>query len=199
VLVPVLSIGMAAFAPFLYLVVRRRTRGRVVVLAVYLALEVLAFALLGVDSTGDAAGGVLILLLVAGTAHTWALAARREVDVAAPSSALDRARHDATLRARARALAAHDPRLALEAHIGRPDVPGHDDDGGLVDVNHASATAIAALPGMGSELAERIVATRASVGGFSSLSDLCVALDCAPQQLDEAADYLLFLVPPPVG
>jgi hypothetical protein len=201
-LVPLVSFGLAAFAPFLYLVVRRRTRARLTVLAVYLAVDVLAFALIagkesGHPAAGHAAGGVFLLLMIAGTAHAAALVTRRDVDIAAEGTALDRARKDAALRAQARALAARDPRLALDAHVGRPDLPGHANDGGLVDVNHASATAIAALPGVGRELAERIVSTRESVGGFSSLADLCVALDLTPQQLDEAADRLLFLVPPP--
>ncbi len=70
-------------------------------------------------------------------------------------------------REHARELLRSDPLISYELRIGRPDLPRDFDDGGLVDINHASAAAIAQLPDLGVELASRIVSARESVDGFS--------------------------------
>ncbi|MFQ5330465.1 MAG: ComEA family DNA-binding protein [Thermodesulfobacteriota bacterium] len=41
-----------------------------------------------------------------------------------------------------------------------------------IDINTATARDLAALPGIGPKIAERIVATRRAMGGFSSTDDL---------------------------
>jgi hypothetical protein len=121
-------------------------------------------------------------------------AARRRSLKAQQKAAL--AAHDekAEARAYARKIVAEKPRLAHRLHIGRPDVPERDfPDGGLVDVNHVSATVLAretALPG---ELARRIVEVRDEAGGFSSREDLELLADIAPRRLDPVADQLVFL------
>ena len=103
------------------------------------------------------------------------------------------ARRQRKLRDRARELAEADPRLAIEAHVGRPDLRGDHRDGGLVDVNRVSASKLADLPGIDEALAERIVSTRQDVGGYASLDDLLTTLHIDPVRLDDAADRLVFI------
>jgi hypothetical protein len=103
-----------------------------------------------------------------------------------------RAREHLAERNKALTLAREDPRLALEAGVGRPDLPGtfH---GGVVDVNHAPAQVIASLPGFDSELAARLVATREDLDGFSSLEDLGTVLNLRGDQVEHMRDHVVFL------
>ncbi|WP_026911285.1 ComEA family DNA-binding protein [Patulibacter minatonensis] len=82
-------------------------------------------------------------------------------------------------RRRALRLAADDPAAALRRGVGRPDVPGAD-HGWVVDVNHAPPAVLATLPGIDAEVARRIVATRESVGLFSTVDDMAFVLDLPP-------------------
>jgi DNA uptake protein ComE-like DNA-binding protein len=95
-------------------------------------------------------------------------------------------------RAAGRHLLTSKPALAREVGVGRPDVPGADDYG-LVDVNHCPAAALTRLPGIGGDLAERIVRGRAQAGGFSSVEDLGVLLDLPPATVDGLRDTAVFL------
>ena len=95
-------------------------------------------------------------------------------------------------RQRPRQILTADPELARQLCIGRPDLPRRYKDGGLVDANHAPATVLAAIPGIDTALATQIVASRDSVGGFRDLSDMSITLGIIPQNLDEAATFLVF-------
>ncbi|WP_248961911.1 helix-hairpin-helix domain-containing protein [Sphaerisporangium perillae] len=103
------------------------------------------------------------------------------------------AQHRRELRQQARELVERDPALARELRIGRPDLPRHYDDGGLVDVNHAPVGVIAGLPGMTAELAAHVVETRDSVGGFISAEDLSIAADLPPQLTPELVELTIYL------
>jgi hypothetical protein len=95
-------------------------------------------------------------------------------------------------RERALRLARENPSLALEAGIGRPDIRGafH---GEVIDVNNASAGALASLPDIGHRLALRIVGVRTRVGGFSSLEDLGLVLDLNGDQVERLRGLVVFL------
>jgi DNA uptake protein ComE-like DNA-binding protein len=80
-------------------------------------------------------------------------------------------------RQEARALAASDPVMAADLGIGRPDLAGPYNDGGLVDLNSAPASCIATLCSIDAEVAERIAATRLQPGSFSSLTELFALAD----------------------
>jgi DNA uptake protein ComE-like DNA-binding protein len=67
--------------------------------------------------------------------------------------------------------------------IGRPDIDLAF-DGGLIDVNSAPAQVIERLPHTDATLAERIVAVRERVGGFSSIQDLGLVLGLPAPVLD---------------
>jgi DNA uptake protein ComE-like DNA-binding protein len=89
-------------------------------------------------------------------------------------------------------LAADNPELAAELGIGRPDQQRSFDDGGLIDVNHVPAGVLAGLPGLSPQIADKIAAVRAEVGGFTSISDLEVTLGLPPGTLADAAGRLMF-------
>src|SRR5947209_4163276 len=88
----------------------------------------------------------------------------------------------AALRTRALRLVRENPQRAIALGVGRPDVPGSF-DGGLVDVNHASAEALATLPGIDAPTAKRVTDLRESSNGFSSPEDLDLVLNLEPGTL----------------
>jgi len=60
-----------------------------------------------------------------------------------------------------------------------------------IDINHASAEDFAQLPGVGSELASRIVAYRAKHGPFRRVEDLLVIRGIGPKKWKALRGYLL--------
>ncbi|WP_155341565.1 ComEA family DNA-binding protein [Acrocarpospora corrugata] len=117
----------------------------------------------------------------------------RPVVKSANEQALELATARRKLRRDSRELAEHDPALARELGIGRPDLPREYDDGGLVDINHASTLAIAGIPGLTPDLAARIVAARTSTGLFTSANELSIMLDLPVDLNDELAEYTVYL------
>lgn len=95
-------------------------------------------------------------------------------------------------RARARQLLADDPAMADELGIGRPDLELGYDDGGLVDVNHAPVEVLAAMRGVGTQTAERIVAMRELSGPFASVAELVVRADLDPEAVRLVEEYAVF-------
>lgn len=192
-----LGLGFTTWAAFLYIGLRARRRAWLVWAAVYAALLVVFGVLDGSANPSSAASGVAAIALlgawVGGTTHAAvvrkAAARTRRPDGAAR---LEAARQRIDRRAEGRRLAARDPRLAREAGVGRPDVPGSDDYG-LVDVNHGSKEALCRLPGITPGLAQRIADTREGVGFFRSAEDLGITLDLPPQVIDEIQEYAVFL------
>ncbi|GAA0958720.1 ComEA family DNA-binding protein [Actinocorallia libanotica] len=88
---------------------------------------------------------------------------------------------------------ARDVVLARDLRIGRPDLPRHYDDGGLIDVNHAPAQVIASITGVTPEMAEHIVKVRAQVVGFSSAEELSAVASLPPHLTPEIREYGIFL------
>lgn len=185
--VPLMSLGAASFVPPLYFAVRRGRRE----CYAWSAAFVLGFvASIAVYSQNRLSGVALIMTeWVAGLIATGALCLRPDRDV----DPVEAARAGRKQRSKAKALVAKDPRLAIEAGIGRPDLPGAHRDGGLVDVNRVPAEFLELLPGIDAPLAERIGRTRDEVGGFSSLADLIHTLDLSPARFDDIEDQLLFI------
>ncbi len=105
---------------------------------------------------------------------------------------LTRARAHLAERERALSLARENPRLALEAGVGRPDLPGSY-HGGLIDVNHAPHQLLGSLPGVDAELAGRLIAAREELDGFSSLEDLGSVLDLSGPQVEHLRERVVFL------
>jgi hypothetical protein len=143
--------------------------------------------------------GVLLLmtLWITGSVHAFAirpkLYPRRTPRDRLNQHAVEVARYRRELRTEARKLVAEDPGLAHDLGIGRPDLPRAYDDGGLIDVNHAPAQALAMLPGMTYELVTRIVRLRAEQGAFISAEELALHADLPPDVVPGIAEYGIFL------
>lgn len=203
----VLTVGLAAWAPFLHAaVVLGSTRLRWAAAtygAVIVALLVCA-TIAPVDAQGNPAGtagdvlpviagmGWLLLLPVA-CAHQWVL--RRRVARGRderPEPAIAQALAARNRRNTARRLAETDPLLARELRIGRPDLARSYDDGGLVDLNSAPAEAIAQYCEIALPAAEEIVRARQE-SGYSSVDELLVMVAVPVPAWDRIRDRGLTL------
>ena len=185
--VPVLSVGVFTFVPFLHAAIRLRRVWLWLATVLFAAVASGAVYVSGQpeNTAADAVFVVAVLgSLVVGT--TLLAKLRREVYRLSPGtavSAIDPAVQQVldarAKRARARELAATDPLLARELHIGRPDLHGDYDDGGLVDVASAPETVIATVLDLPTEQAAGIVAVRdtaVTVDDLFSLTDLPVSI-----------------------
>lgn len=187
--VPVLTVGLLTFVPFLHAAIRLR-RVWVWVTTVVFAL-VAGGAMYVSGRPEDAVVDSVFVVAVLGSVVvgvTLLAKLRREVyhlgaAVTADSTPdVDPAvRHVLEARAkrtRARELAATDPLLARELRIGRPDLQGDYDDGGLVDIASAPETVIAQVLDLPLEQAAGIVAVRdtaITVDDLFALTDLPVS------------------------
>ncbi len=201
-LVPLLTLGLLTFLPFLHAAIRLRR------LWVWLATVVFALVAAGAfyvsgrpEGTTSGAVDAVFVVGVLGSmvvGITLLTRLRREVyhlgDLQRPASSFStaptfdgapavdpavqqvlqaRARRD-----QARALAAADPLMARELRVGRPDLQREYDDGGLVDVASAPETVIAQVLDLTPEQAAGIVAIRdtaIAVDDLFSLTELPVA------------------------
>jgi len=131
-----------------------------------------------VDATGSPTGflgdlgGTLLLV-------NWILAVTvavlvRNTDAGAelPAVAVVLARR--RLRDQYRQLAMSDPSLARSMGIGRPDLPRHLDDGGLVDLNAIPAEQLGPLAGLSAEEAKRVADARQQFGPFTSIDEVAL-------------------------
>jgi DNA uptake protein ComE-like DNA-binding protein len=192
VIVPIASLGIAGFVPPVYFAVRYgRKSGYVWAVVLLAAISGFFVVYPGPHRHGVREGVATALIMTAWVGGAAVAGAFVVTTQSNDSVAIARERRNQ--RQRARALIAKDPRLAVDAGIGRPDVAGEHDDGGLVDVNRVPAASLAALPGITKSLAERIVETRKQVGGFSSLDDLIATLNLNPRDLDDASEQLAFI------
>jgi len=206
-LVPLLTFGWGIGFSFTYAAIRLRDRALGLWAAAYFVLGLTSFTLVNSsDSQNDWRGYVGTLLAIAlialGSAHAFGVRRsliepgsrrrRRPKIVSQQEQALAEARTEMERRREARQILTADPELARELCIGRPDLSRRYKDGGLVDANHAPTTALTTLPGISAALADQIVTSRDSVGGFHDLNDMSITLGITPQTLDEAATFLVF-------
>ncbi|HTU31408.1 MAG TPA: helix-hairpin-helix domain-containing protein [Solirubrobacteraceae bacterium] len=204
--ISLIPLGLGAWAP-IYAGVRARYRPWTMLGVLWSAIVVLGFVLNGVDGKAghdDLAGACLIVGWCGAAASSFVIRRAFEqrialgLDQADPSAfdhaevAAERRLHD---REHARRIVRENPALALEMGIGRPDRPGGA-DGGLVDVNHASAHELTSLPGVDEDLAERIVATRREVHTFSSIEDLGTVMDLDGRLVEGLRDAAIFIAAP---
>jgi hypothetical protein len=196
---PVVTMGFGAAAPFFFAGVRTGRRRLTLVAVLYMALVVawVAFMSTGREDVWHAFAGLgaILALGCVATGHAFALRRPsgwgRSLVGLAPRDPLAVGRARLERREHARRIARDDPQLADELRIGRPDLRRYFDDGGLVDVNHVPADVLAALPDVTPELASAIVASRQHLGSFDSVDDLSVLLDVPPRLVDGLRDVLI--------
>ncbi|WP_053615835.1 helix-hairpin-helix domain-containing protein [Nocardiopsis sp. NRRL B-16309] len=117
----------------------------------------------------------------------------RPVAVTDPNAiAEQQVRRRRRLRVEARRIAATDAGYARELGIGRPDLRGLFDDGGLVDVNTAPAHVLSCLPGIDGSTARRIVEHRSTYGRLVSAVEVSAVFGLDPRTLPELAEFTVF-------
>ena len=190
----------------------RRSRIHVFAAAGYFLLTVLFFVGVQTTDTGSdrtvlpvAVIPAFLVIWVGGTAHVAVLQTRVRGQVPGTTGrapvrvradpAVAAARWRAQRRQDTRALAAANPGLAAELHIGRPDLPARKyDDGGLVDVNHVPGEWLARQLDLPSDVADTIVSQRDRLGGFTSPDELLVYCEgITPERLEIVRDRLAFI------
>jgi DNA uptake protein ComE-like DNA-binding protein len=196
--IPMLTCGFGTPFSFAYAAVKTRSAGLGAAAATYAGGTFGVLALMGDNAVLTVLAAMLLLTLwVSGTVHAFVVRPRIFPKTApgdrANQHAIHVARYRRNLRQEARMLAASDPALAHELGIGRPDLPRAYDDGGLIDVNSAPPPVLAMLPGMTTELVERLVERRDEQGGFFSAEELAVDIDLPPDLLPRLAEYAIFL------
>ncbi|MEV4255510.1 helix-hairpin-helix domain-containing protein [Spirillospora sp. NPDC049652] len=198
---PFLSLGYATPFTFAAAALWRRKMHLVWATTVYSGLFAgLMLVAPDIPTSGGAqraAGVLMFVLAIVGCAHAF-LVRRQVFDPDGLSGVgndmvVERVRQQRLLRAKARDLAARDPGLARELRIGRPDLPRQYNDGGLVDVNHAPASALTMLPGITPELAGRIERVRAETGGFVSAEELSAVAGLPPGITGELSEFAVFI------
>lgn len=109
------------------------------------------------------------------------------------SVVLRAARHRVRRRQAARRLAKRHPARAAQLGIGRPDLQGPYDDGGLVDINHAPDWVLAGQLGMTQREIDSLHAARRRLGKFSSPPELSVYAELPVHRVDELRDFIICL------
>ncbi len=191
----VATFGLMAWVPFAHAAARLRSRARAVQAGVYAGLATLSLVLLSiapVDAQGNAVGagtgevgvGVLTLVGLVGVGCGQQVRLRREAygsPIARQPRVIEPAvavvLHNREKRQRAREIVATDPLMAHELRIGRPDLQRTFDDGGLIDLNAASARAIAKGCELTPDVARAIVDARDECGQFASVEDVFSLVD----------------------
>jgi DNA uptake protein ComE-like DNA-binding protein len=138
-------------------------------------------------------GGMILVGWIASSAHAFAV--RKEYKRRASGDALDpleAARDIVATRREAQRLVREEPAVARELGIGRPDVAGARSMG-VVDMNHASAGALATLPGIDDRKAGEIVAAREEIDGFGSLEDCGGVLGLDAGLVEDLRPFVVFL------
>ena len=193
--VPVWSLSLLSYVPFLRLAVARRRNRDWGVFAGYLAAVVFEFfcASTRLGGAGPVIAGLTVtLLIVVAPVHAF-VALHHDADlVEANTRALGDARDRIKRRNSARELAQADPVLARELRIGRPDLLREYDDGGLVDINHVPGEILTSRLGLAPEETAAIVAAREELGRFVSPEELSLYGHLPPGRVDDLRDWMLF-------
>ncbi len=194
VVLALVPFGLAGWLGVIYAGARMGRRSWIVLGAVYAAVLVAAFSIDGPDgSFADSLSfGLALATWAAQLVHTMFAIPAYLRFVEPPDAERLRAERVAQRRDEARRLAREDELRALELGVGRPDLPDSF-DGGLVDLNNAPAEAIASVPGIDRALADRLVAVREEIHGFSSLEDAGHVLDLDAPTIDLMRRHVVVL------
>jgi DNA uptake protein ComE-like DNA-binding protein len=192
-----LSFGIAA--PILFAIAGSQAHKRAWTLwgVVYGVLSWGGIAIATSTAEGSAlntlSGGMILVGWIASSAHAFAVRKEYRQRVSgAGLDALEAARNAVETRKEAQRLAREEPAVALELGVGRPDIPTARSMG-VVDVNHASAIALAKLPGIDDQRARDIVTAREEIDGFKSLEDCGGVLELDADVVEDLRPFVVFL------
>lgn len=196
---PLYTLGYGTPITIGFAAARTRSTGLWAATIPYLALVTTMLATAD-SKDGSTADSVFVITWVlswlGGTLHALAIR-RRLFGLSISPDSLEQAEREARrrrgLRARAAAFARDDPETALEMRIGRPDLPRTFDDGGLVDINHAPASAIMTIPGITHDDAERIVRLRQDLHAFTSAEEVSAMAGLPPHLTPALAEHSVYL------
>jgi hypothetical protein len=187
-----LPLGFGAWAP-IYAGVRARQKPWVALGVLWTVMIVVAFIFAGGKGHDGLVGTLAIIGWGGAIATSFSIRAAYDRQLSSPLLAATEAGEQRLMdRRRALDLASHNPELAHEIGIGRPDMPGAV-DAGLVDINNASVTAVLNLPGVTGEIATEIIEARGRVGGFASLEDMGETLDLDGGTVEALRGQVVFL------
>ena len=189
--ITILSAGLLAAVPFFHAASRLdrphlRKVGTCMAAGSLLGYAMIVLAPTDADGTAtgwlaDVAGFLLLAVVV--IACVMLIGPRREIYSGSPSPAPLPSRNQAAMagvaesrrkREEARRLAARDPMLALELGVGRPGRNRNYDDGGLLDLNAATAEQLSAMCELPHGLATEVVQARTAIGRFLHVDDAVV-------------------------
>jgi helix-hairpin-helix protein len=191
-----LSFGLAAPVLFAMAGSQARKRSWLYAAALYAVLSWggCVLAIIGEeDSTVATLGGLGIIVGWLGSAaHAFVIRPEYARLAAGVTNPLENARSIVETRREAHRLVEREPEVARELGVGRPDVP-QARAMGVVDINHASAVALATLPGIDNHLARDIVTAREEIDGFESLEDMGGVLDLDGNLVEDLRPYVVFL------
>lgn len=198
--VPILSIGLLAWVPFLRRAWLVRQRRAWIVAAVYLALAIAEFTLAGLSGGGPNALGKVtgylgLLLMGGGAIHAWIALRMPSAYRTLPQSRFQTAEVAELARQHridAQHIVDHNAALARDLRIGRPDLERVYDDGGLVDVNHVPAEQLVSMLNWTAAEAADVIATRDALGGFSSTAQLMASTTIDSERVKAVAHLMVF-------
>lgn len=186
--ITLVSAGLLASVPFFHAASRLQKPSLHKVGAAFAAASLLTMVLVGTAPTnarGDSTGflsnvGVSIAIVEMLVASLMLIGLRRQVYdrvlIKAPTrnqGAMASVAESRRRRVEARRIAATDPMMARELGIGRPALDRYD-DGGLVDLNLATAEELVAVAGLTEHGARDIVEARQKIGRFLTVDDAIV-------------------------
>lgn len=197
---PIWSLSLLAFAPFLRIALARRRARDWAVFAGYMAAVVLIVIMMSLtssdqDAVGAVAGTMALVVGVVAAVHAFVAFRPGSEAVggsAASELALTTARTRMRRRQQARELVSSNPVLARELGVGRPDVPHDYDDGGLVDVNHVPGEVLRESLGLTAAESAAIISVREQLGRFSGPEELTAYTELTPDHVDALRDWMLF-------
>lgn len=212
--VPIFSCGCLSPAAPLAIAIKLKTRSAWLWFGGFATAWVVSWAILGAtpEGTNDALASLAVALFVltAIGATVYSVVKAQEIHWGPPggvpphapgtpypydpnSAAVAAVQAVRLKRQEAMAIVGRDPQMARDLRIGRPDLPRHFDDGGLVDINSAPSEALMRGLGLTEAQATQVLEARHHIGRFQSSHDLMhlAGIDLATHQQIEDRIVLL--------
>lgn len=195
-MVPLFTCGCLSPVSPLAIAIKLKTKNSWLAFAGFATAWVVSWTVIGMQPEGSdnvvssLAAGLFVLTAIAATVYSVVRAGEVHWGPAtvgyagAPQPFVTSAPHDPNAaaianvqavrqkRQEARAIIERDPQMARDLRIGRPDLPRHFDDGGLVDINSVPEQAFVRSLGLSEAVAKHVVEIRQQLGRFQHPDDL---------------------------